>query len=384
MKLIKLLLLSTIALFASSWVLAQGGSGQDYKILLDKFVVNGPGAWESGWFDDFDDGDLGDWICQFGTCQDELGTSFATLENPGVIQPFPGYSALRFERSDLASWAIPESYVSPDDWFQGIAIFAAELPKIDESISLQLNSDFDDNGRMLHETTIVEIYNYSDEISMIVHGLPGGLRLAQYRYVFDEDWNVIVGFNSFEKMSLTAPEVLGNVILSFRFEDLPDGPVFHVGYSLTDIPGLLEPFTPIQSNLHTTLVPGTWVIRASDTFLEVLPVIIDIKPGSDPNCFNINSHGVIPVAILGTDTFDVSNIDQSTLSFGGLDVRIRGNKWPSCGLEDTNGDGLLDLVCQFQDNPDYWSAGDSDYATLTGELLNGTPFEGVDSICVVP
>jgi hypothetical protein len=27
---------------------------------------------------------------------------------------------------------------------------------------------------------------------------------------------------------------------------------------------------------------------------------IDIKPGSDPNCFNINGHGVIPVAILGS------------------------------------------------------------------------------------
>ena len=40
---------------------------------------------------------------------------------------------------------------------------------------------------------------------------------------------------------------------------------------------------------------------------------IDIKPGSDPNCININGHGVIPVAILGSEDFDVSLVDPDTL-----------------------------------------------------------------------
>ncbi len=113
------------------------------------------------------------------------------------------------------------------------------------------------------------------------------------------------------------------------------------------------------------------------------PVTIDIKPGSDPNCFNINGHGVIPVAVLGSDTFDVTLIDQATLSFGGLDVRIRGKKGPLCGLDDTNIDGFYDLVCHFEDNPDYWETGNDD-ATLTGALLDGTEIEGTDSICIVP
>ena len=372
MKLIKLLLVSTFVFFASSWALAQEGSGQDYAVLLDKFVVNGPGASVPGWFDDFDDGDLGDWVCSFGTCQDEPGTSFARLESPGDVESFPVISAtLRLERSDLASRRIWPSYVIPDDWFQGVAIFAAELPKTNESISLQLNSKRDDNGTMLKEITVVEIYNPSDEIALRYDGVfPGGLRVAQYRGVHDEDWNLLY-WSNFEVELLTAPEVLGNVILSLRFEeDGPEGPVFHAGYSLTDDAEVLEPFTPIPSNMHTIDEPGRWGIRAHVTFVQASSLTIDIKPGSDPNCFNINSHGVIPVAILGSDTFDVSNIDQSTLSFGGLEVRIRGNKWPSCGLEDTNGDGLFDLVCQFQDNTDYWSGGDSE-ATLTGELLDG-------------
>jgi hypothetical protein len=97
----------------------------------------------------------------------------------------------------------------------------------------------------------------------------------------------------------------------------------------------------------------------------------------------ISGRKVIPVAILGADEFDVSNIDQGELSFGGLDVRVRGNKGPLCGLEDVNLDGFYDLVCHFDDNSDYWEPGE-DEATLTGELLDGTRIEGTDSICIVP
>ena len=114
-----------------------------------------------------------------------------------------------------------------------------------------------------------------------------------------------------------------------------------------------------------------------------MTVQIDIKPGSDPNCFNVNGHGVIPVALLGSDSFDVTDADITTLAFGGLAVRMRGDKGPICGYEDANGDGIQDLVCQFEDDPIAWDVG-SDTATLSGTLLDGTPFEGSDSICIVP
>jgi len=116
-------------------------------------------------------------------------------------------------------------------------------------------------------------------------------------------------------------------------------------------------------------------------FETSVEIDIDIKPGSDPNCFNINSHGVIPVAILGSDTIYVTDIDQGSLSFGGLEVRIRGNKGPLCRVDYSDGDEYLDLVCQFEDNSDFWNPGDGE-ATLTGTLMDGTEFEGTDSICV--
>lgn len=126
-----------------------------------------------------------------------------------------------------------------------------------------------------------------------------------------------------------------------------------------------------------------------------LEVGIDIKPGSYPNCFNLNGNGVIPVAILGSAEFEVAEIDVSSLDFAGLDIRVKGNDKPQCSVEDVSGDftspegapdGYDDLVCQYVDDPTTWSPGDGT-ATLTGSLLpdyGGTPIRGFDEICLRP
>jgi Laminin B (Domain IV) len=112
------------------------------------------------------------------------------------------------------------------------------------------------------------------------------------------------------------------------------------------------------------------------------PVTIDIKPGTDPNCMNINSHGVIPVAVLGSAEFDVQTIDQTTLSFAGLEVRQKKKGDLQCHLKDTNIDGYWDLVCQFEDDETKWMPDSETEATLTGNLLDGIAFRGTDSICL--
>ncbi len=122
-----------------------------------------------------------------------------------------------------------------------------------------------------------------------------------------------------------------------------------------------------------------------------VPVAIDIKPGSYPNAININGHGVIPVAILGSADFDVTWVGRGTLQFGGMAVNVKGNGVPQCSIEDVSGpegvpDGWDDLVCQFVDNPDVWMPGEG-VATLTGTLLadyGGVSFEASDEITVVP
>jgi serine-aspartate repeat-containing protein C/D/E len=115
-----------------------------------------------------------------------------------------------------------------------------------------------------------------------------------------------------------------------------------------------------------------------------LTLSIDIKPGSYPNCFNQNGRGVIPVAILGSANLDVTQINVESLLLQGLAVKMVGkrNKYLA-HIEYVNGDEYPDLVVQFQDTENLVAIGNGT-ATLTGELLNGTPIEGSDSICIVP
>jgi len=147
--------------------------------------------------------------------------------------------------------------------------------------------------------------------------------------------------------------------------------------TVTTTPNLPNPPPPVILNIGGAKIP------LAPGEITRLNVDIDIKPGSDPNCFNINGHGVIPVAIFGSDIFDVSNIDQGSLSFGGLAVRVKSNAGPQCGFEDANGDGFSDLVCHFEDDASNWTANNGT-ATIGARLLDGTVISGADSICVVP
>ena len=49
-----------------------------------------------------------------------------------------------------------------------------------------------------------------------------------------------------------------------------------------------------------------------------LPVAVDIKPQSCPNPKNITDRGVLPVAILGTASFDVNQVDPATVKLEGV------------------------------------------------------------------
>lgn len=110
---------------------------------------------------------------------------------------------------------------------------------------------------------------------------------------------------------------------------------------------------------------------------SVIEADVDIKPGDDTNAINPKSKGVVPVAILGSDSLDVNDINRSTLAFGPNEAAPAHKAGGH--VEDVNGDGFPDLVSHYKDTG--IAKGDIQ-ACVTGETNDGTALEGCDFVTV--
>lgn len=108
----------------------------------------------------------------------------------------------------------------------------------------------------------------------------------------------------------------------------------------------------------------------------VITVAIDIKPGSFPNPINLRSKGTVPVAILGSPSFNVHDVAVNTVIFAGASA-VRSS------FEDVNQDGQVDLVFHFR-TQELQLTPSSTEATLTGQTSAGVPIRGTDSVRIVP
>jgi hypothetical protein len=157
---------------------------------------------------------------------------------------------------------------------------------------------------------------------------------------------------------------------------------------------------------------------AEDLFLFIKELVLDaclfdldIKPGSCPNSYNRNSSGVLPVALVGMEGFDVAEVDIDTIQLsraddvGGSVAPHEGPPGPHTVMEDVatpfpgelcdchelTGDGIMDLSLKFKSGDlvealelDGLPAGSLVELVVSGQLLGGTEFAASDCIRIVP
>ena len=106
---------------------------------------------------------------------------------------------------------------------------------------------------------------------------------------------------------------------------------------------------------------------------------IDIKPGSARNVVNLKSRGVIPVAILTTDTCDATRVVPQSMRFGpNAAMEAHGREH----IEDVNRDGRPDLVLHFRTQETGIQCSDQT-VLLTGETAAGELLQGSDTVTTV-
>ena len=208
--------------------------------------------------------------------------------------------------------------------------------------------------------------------------------------VVDEAGNSALATESPINIDLTDPVVTPPADQTIITND-PAGAIVSFSPTATDTPSGLASLvsSPAIGSLFpvgVTTVTHTATDKADNrgsathNVTVLLVADVDVKPGSDVNPLNLNCNGVVPIAILGSATFDVAAIDVGTVSVGPDGASpVHGGH-----IEDVNDDGFDDLVVHVRE----WELG-IDIATpggtvltlgLTGQLANGTPFSGEDQV----
>jgi hypothetical protein len=122
-----------------------------------------------------------------------------------------------------------------------------------------------------------------------------------------------------------------------------------------------------------------------EVVLDYIPVVVDIKPGSDPNAVNCTvENDVIAVAILSTEAFDATTVDHETVTLAGA-TEVHRNKKDGTARrheKDVDEDGDIDLIFHFLVVETDLTC-ESVEATLSGETFDGTAVMGTDAVNMI-
>lgn len=118
---------------------------------------------------------------------------------------------------------------------------------------------------------------------------------------------------------------------------------------------------------------------------------IDIAPADTANIIHIGTRGMVQIAILSNTSFDApSMVTRSSLTFGRFGDEqsliyypvIVPVSIPACRILDVNGDGLKDLVCQFDRQRAGFQLTDT-LGVVRGKTKTGVTFKGTDAVQIM-
>jgi YVTN family beta-propeller protein len=124
-----------------------------------------------------------------------------------------------------------------------------------------------------------------------------------------------------------------------------------------------------------------YVLYSPQFSSALVPVTIDVRPGIDPNTINLGSQGTVPVAVFSTADFDATTVDPESLTLAGAGVATGPDGTPLVSEEDVDGDGLADLVAQFEIQ-DLNLTQEDEWVILEGQTFEDIPFVGGDVVWV--
>jgi hypothetical protein len=158
------------------------------------------------------------------------------------------------------------------------------------------------------------------------------------------------------------------------------GPTLLNGYFATD-----QSATPVLQSSATILFTAQGSTTGNSDFLPIRAVI-DVKPGPS-NAIGSSDLGALPVAIFTTlPRLNALNVVVSSLRLRDPNLTAPGAKATqgSVIVKDVNGDGQQDLVVHFnfKDAPGSLNS-NTTVLQLTGNLANGRPIQGSDSVRIV-
>ena len=172
--------------------------------------------------------------------------------------------------------------------------------------------------------------------------------------------------------------------------------------------GLMSSLTVVTVAFIIVLFVGavSWSARYPTSSVQPRQIVpVDIKPGYCPNPLVVSKRGVVAVAILGTDRFDVNQIDRDSIRLLEVVQPVRSNlidvaapyrlfTWNASGTEveadfctDEGPDGKLDLVLTFEKKDILKAlgsvkAGDVLVVRLTARHKSGASLVGQDVVVI--